>query len=293
MLAFSIALNLYLDGKLGDVLGKLREAEQKLTLRPAGPSRFVKSTPQETLAKHPDPPTNPGKVPSEEAAQSEAAEPEEYVYHMKTDPVHGPSRPDVRPPLSEERITAEDLHRLNALPAIKVESCLLKLRLMIGREVVIDSGWKSPTQLMKLESIKEFPYPTAFDAPQAIGRPWEGPALPPVIPTTPKAFEFRNTGWTLQLQAGAKGGMLLVNGVAENVAFESFTDAGGEYSMPISDKSGVLLSDNRRMQPMFTSRETPILIEILPGKTYLIALNSVDNTSVLEVSSQVDRNRGD
>ena len=87
--------------------------------------------------------------------------------------------------------------------------------------------------------------------------------------------------------------MLLVNGVAENVAFESFTDAGGEYSMPISDKSGVLLSDNRRMQPMFTSRETPILIEILPGKTYLIALNSVDNTSVLEVSSQVDRNRGD
>ena len=286
ILAFSIALNLYLDGRLAELRGKLREAEHQLALRPVGPARLVKFTPRETLAKHDNSVGNPEKIPSEQTPQTKVTETEEYVYHMKTDPVYGPFHADVRPPLSQERITAEDLERLNALPAIEAGDYLFKLRLLVGQEAVIDSGWIKATQPIKLESIKEFPYPTAFHPPQATGTSEDRPALPSVVPTTPKTFEFRNTGWTVQFQASATGGMLLINGVAENVAFESFTDAGGEYSMPIYDKSGVLLSDNRRMQPMFTSRETPVLIELLPGKTYRTKLNSADKSSILEITSQ-------
>ncbi|RYD35024.1 MAG: hypothetical protein EOP86_09575 [Verrucomicrobiaceae bacterium] len=82
----------------------------------------------------------------------------------------------------------------------------------------------------------------------------------------------------------AQGGLLLVRGRSQQTAFENFTAQPGETGKPIYDDSGTLLTDNKQLQPTFSTRETPFLFDMLPGKTYRLPLGTGDGGATLELT---------
>lgn len=207
-------------------------------------------------------------------------------YTTGTDPIYGPFRPSAVP-MAEGRTTVAELKRLEKLPPIELGDYVLKARLLNAKGGEISAAEVRGGQRSRMEFIKEFPYPTSFETP-AFEVPSFGPGSnePPisVTPSTPQEFEFKNTGWTIDLDMSAKGGLLVVKGRSEQAAFESFTAQPGETGQPIYDESGTLLTDNKQLQPSFTTREQPFLFDMLPGKTYRLPLSSGDGGTVLELT---------
>jgi len=135
-----------------------------------------------------------------------------------------------------------------------------------------------------IEIIREFRYPTTFTPPQvpSIGSTTTNiNAVVPVVvtPTTPQAFETRNTGVTLEVEpvVGADGATIDLNLVPQVVEFEGFINYGspinavGVNTMAgISVSSPVLLTENVINQPIFSTRKVTTSVQVADGQTVVI-----------------------
>ena len=154
-----------------------------------------------------------------------------------------------------------------------------------------------PGQKGRLETIREFPYPTRYVLPKLsaftpVPAPPGGGSFP-VTPTVPMEFKFRNIGWEAsQLTVRQDGAMLMVSGTFQETTFDGFIQNAGEAFSPIITKGRnalgmeeeVVLTDNKVLTPAFTQRETPFTVAALPGTTYRIRLNLKHPDAFLEIS---------
>ena len=146
-----------------------------------------------------------------------------------------------------------------------------------------------------IEIIREFKYPTEFDPPQIpqtniaggggggvlggalLGGGGGGNNAFPVTPTSPTAFETRNTGVTLEVEpvVGPDGYTIDLNLVPQVVEFEGFIN----YGSPIQTTStnpltGVtstqVLTENTINQPIFSTRKVTTSVSVFDGSTVVI-----------------------
>jgi general secretion pathway protein D len=150
--------------------------------------------------------------------------------------------------------------------------------LMTAPSIIVRTGQRS-----KIEVIREFPWPTEFDPPQipqtfgggggiggglgGLGGSQQGSSFP-VTPTTPNAFQFRNTGVTMEVEAtvGEDGYTIDLNVAPEVVEFEGFINYGSPIQTTginaLGQSEPVVLTENKILQPVFATRklQTQVLI---------------------------------
>ena len=141
-----------------------------------------------------------------------------------------------------------------------------------------------------IEIVREFRYPTQFQPPQipqtvgstsGIGA---GSAPIPITPTTPTAFETRNTGVTLEVEpvVGPDGITIDLNLVPQVVEFEGFINYGSPILAPptaITTALGVIpglaqqdrvLTPNVINQPIFSTRKVTTSVSVWDGQTVVL-----------------------
>ncbi len=143
-----------------------------------------------------------------------------------------------------------------------------------------------------IEIIREFRYPTEFDPPQIPqnfgnnGNNGGGggtalisvaPSSFPVTPTTPTAFETRNTGVTLEVEPviGPDGYTIDLNLVPQVVEFEGFINYGSPIQTtatnPITGISSTnVITPNVINQPIFSTRKVTTSVSIFDGQTVVL-----------------------
>jgi general secretion pathway protein D len=162
-----------------------------------------------------------------------------------------------------------------------------------------------------IEIVREFRYPTEFDPPQipqnfgATGSVALGATAPievfPVTPTTPTAFETRNTGVTLEVEptVGSDNYTIDLNLVPQVVEFEGFINYGSPISTinPASLGLGgvtgaitnapasVVLTPNTINQPIFSTRKVTTEVTVWDGQT--VVLGGLMEDDVQKVQDKV------
>lgn len=166
-------------------------------------------------------------------------------------------------------------------------------------------------QRATIEIIREFRYPTEFDPPQipqnfgnqngsggiTVVGGGTNPLVPqqqqsfPVTPTTPTAFETRNTGVTLEVEpvVGPDNYTIDLNLVPQVVEFEGFIN----YGSPIQTSSTNLLGQsvtniitpNVINQPIFSTRKVTTSVSIFDGQT--VVLGGLMREDVQKVEDKV------
>jgi general secretion pathway protein D len=143
-----------------------------------------------------------------------------------------------------------------------------------------------------IEIIREFKFPTEFEPPQ-IPQTFGGnfnnnPIIPgviggqqqnntfPVTPTTPTAFETRNTGVTLEVEpvVGPDGYTIDLNLVPQVVEFEGFINYGSPIQTTNTDLLGrpvvSVITPNVINQPIFSTRKVTTSVSVYDGNTVVI-----------------------
>jgi general secretion pathway protein D len=143
-----------------------------------------------------------------------------------------------------------------------------------------------------IEIVREFRFPTQFDPPHVPdirGGSSSGTgttvSLPVVGPTTPTAFETRNTGVTLEVEpvVGPDGVTIDLNLVPQVVEFEGFINYGspiktvnpallGVLNLPTSilGRESIVLTDNIINQPVFSTRKVTTSVSVWDGQTVVL-----------------------
>jgi len=150
-----------------------------------------------------------------------------------------------------------------------------------------------------IEIVREFRYPTQFQPPQipqtvnSFGTqsniPVVGNFTPvsnggtPVTPTTPTAFETRNTGVTLEVEpvVGPDGVTIDLNLVPQVVEFEGFVNYGSPILSPstsilntltggIVTSPASVITPNVINQPIFSSRKVTTSVSVYDGATVVL-----------------------
>ena len=149
-----------------------------------------------------------------------------------------------------------------------------------------------------IEIIREFKYPTEFDPPQIpqtniagggggggglglggalLGGGGGGNNAFPVTPTTPTAFETRNTGVTLEVEpvVGPDGYTIDLNLVPQVVEFEGFINYGSPILTTATNPltgitSTQVLTENTINQPIFSTRKVTTSVSVFDGSTVVI-----------------------
>lgn len=141
-----------------------------------------------------------------------------------------------------------------------------------------------------IEVIREFRYPTEFDPPQIpqnFGNTGGGVVIGggggsggggsfPVTPTTPTAFETRNTGVTLEVEpvVGPDGYTIDLNLVPQVVEFEGFINYGSPITSTTTDIFGIptvnVITPNVINQPIFSTRKVTTSVSIFDGQTVVL-----------------------
>jgi general secretion pathway protein D len=137
-----------------------------------------------------------------------------------------------------------------------------------------------------IEIVREFRYPTQFQPPQipqtvgATGVTTGGTTSVPITPTTPTAFETRNTGVTLEVEpvVGPDGVTIDLNLVPQVVEFEGFINYGSPILAPAAVNpitgtlltTGSVLTPNVINQPIFSSRKVTTSVSVWDGQTVVI-----------------------
>ena len=145
-----------------------------------------------------------------------------------------------------------------------------------------------------IEIVREFRYPTQFNPPQipqtvgATTGEAGGATSVPVTPTTPTAFETRNTGVTLEVEpvVGPDGVTIDLNLVPQVVEFEGFINYGSPILAPASAGSisigangvtmtvpataGSVITPNVINQPIFNSRKVTTSVSVWDGQTVVL-----------------------
>ena len=138
-----------------------------------------------------------------------------------------------------------------------------------------------------IEIVREFRYPTQFQPPQipqtfgsgnnpnvAVGSATGGTF--PVTPTTPTAFETRNTGVTLEVEpvVGPDGVTIDLNLVPQVVEFEGFINYGSPIRTSSVNVLGmaqtVELTPNIINQPIFSTRKVTTSVSVWDGQTVVL-----------------------
>ncbi|GHC44695.1 Amuc_1098 family type IV pilus outer membrane protein [Roseibacillus persicicus] len=150
-----------------------------------------------------------------------------------------------------------------------------------------------------IEIIREFIYPTEYEPPElpnqvgatgGIGG-GTGSGIFPVTPSTPTAFETRNTGVTLEIQPtiGANDYVIDLRFAPEIVEFEGFINYGSPITSPASDAFGnptnVTITENRIEMPVFASRRVNTGLTIYDGHT--VAVGGLMREDVQRVEDKV------
>ncbi len=143
-----------------------------------------------------------------------------------------------------------------------------------------------------IEIIREFIYPTEFSppqVPQTVTTNGGGGGFGfgstnisiPVTPTTPTAFETRNTGVTLEVEpvVGADGTTIDLNLLPQVVEFEGFINYGSPILSPSSPTllNGIILNaqptvltPNVINQPIFSTRKVTTSVSVWDGQTVML-----------------------
>jgi general secretion pathway protein D len=147
-----------------------------------------------------------------------------------------------------------------------------------------------------IEIVREFRYPTQFQPPQipqtvgSFSGQSTGTLIPvgnsgttPVTPTTPTAFETRNTGVTLEVEpvVGPDGVTIDLNLVPQVVEFEGFINYGSPILSPSSSilntlTGGIITSPasvitpNVINQPIFSTRKVTTSVSVYDGSTVVL-----------------------
>ena len=147
-----------------------------------------------------------------------------------------------------------------------------------------------------IEIVREFRYPTQFQPPQipqtvgSFSGQSSGTLIPvgnsgttPVTPTTPTAFETRNTGVTLEVEpvVGPDGVTIDLNLVPQVVEFEGFINYGSPILSPSSSilntlTGGIITSPasvitpNVINQPIFSTRKVTTSVSVYDGSTVVL-----------------------
>ncbi|MFN2476917.1 MAG: Amuc_1098 family type IV pilus outer membrane protein [Chthoniobacterales bacterium] len=149
-----------------------------------------------------------------------------------------------------------------------------------------------------IEIVREFRYPTQFQPPQipqTVGSvrtgdstvgdliPLGGTSTVPITPTTPTAFETRNTGVTLEVEpvVGPDGVTIDLNLVPQVVEFEGFINYGSPILSPstslFNSITGGLISTPQNVitpniinQPIFSTRKVTTSVSIWDGQTVVL-----------------------
>jgi len=140
-----------------------------------------------------------------------------------------------------------------------------------------------------IEIVREFRYPTQFTPPQVpnvSGGSGTTVVLPVVAPTTPTAFETRNTGVTLEVEpvVGPDGVTIDLNLVPQVVEFEGFINYGSPIlapnlnpiTDPLTGLMRLLTADERVLtqnvinQPIFSARKVTTSVSVWDGQTVVL-----------------------
>lgn len=162
-------------------------------------------------------------------------------------------------------------------------------------------------QRAKVEVIREFIYPTEYDPPEIpnqvgstgglIGPGGGSTAAIPVTPANPTAFETRNTGVTLEVDPvlGADEFTIDLSLSPEVVEFDGFINygtpifSGGTNFVGGVGGGGVfqptLLTSNRILMPVFSTRKVTTQVTIWDGQT--IAIGGLMREDVQDVEDKV------
>jgi general secretion pathway protein D len=171
-------------------------------------------------------------------------------------------------------------------------------------------------QRATIEIIREFRYPTEFDPPQIpqnfgnqngggggfaiIGGTGAGGLNPlagasqgsfPVTPTTPTAFETRNTGVTLEVEPviGPDNYTIDLNLVPQVVEFEGFINYGSPIQTTSTNALGQsitnIITPNVINQPIFAVRKVTTNVSVFDGQT--VVLGGLMREDVQKVEDKV------
>ena len=146
-----------------------------------------------------------------------------------------------------------------------------------------------------IEIVREFRYPTQFEPPQipqnfrggdssASFNPITGGITNgssssgtfPVTPTTPTAFETRNTGVTLEVEpvVGPDGVTIDLNLVPQVVEFEGFINYGSPIQTSSTNILGIttttVLTPNVINQQIFSTRKVTTSVSVWDGQTVVL-----------------------
>jgi general secretion pathway protein D len=141
-----------------------------------------------------------------------------------------------------------------------------------------------------IEIVREFRYPTQFQPPQipqtvgSTAGTAVGQVSIPVTPTTPTAFETRNTGVTLEVEpvVGPDGVTIDLNLVPQVVEFEGFINYGspilappspvtiGGVVIPALSQGDRVLTPNVINQPIFSARKVTTSVSVWDGQTVVL-----------------------
>ena len=159
-----------------------------------------------------------------------------------------------------------------------------------------------------IEIIREFKFPTEFDPPQIpqsvgstiidngiIGGGGGGLSSSggsfPVTPTTPTAFDVRNTGVTLEVEpvVGPDGYTIDLNLVPQVVEFEGFINYGSPIQTTSTNILGQtvvnVITPNVINQPIFSTRKVTTSVSIFDGNT--VVLGGLMREDVQKVEDKV------
>ena len=142
-----------------------------------------------------------------------------------------------------------------------------------------------------IEIVREFRYPTQFQPPQIpqtfrggdsfsqnplTGATSGSTGAFPVTPTTPTAFETRNTGVTLEVEpvVGPDDLTIDLNLVPQVVEFEGFINYGSPIQTVSTNLLGVaqttVLTPNIINQPIFSTRKVTTSVSVWDGQTVVL-----------------------
>jgi general secretion pathway protein D len=139
-----------------------------------------------------------------------------------------------------------------------------------------------------IEVIREFRYPTEFTPPQipqtfgnqgatVVGAIAVPASSFPVTPTTPTAFETRNTGVTLEVEpvVGPDGYTIDLNLVPQVVEFEGFINYGSPITSNVTNPiTGIsqrnVITPNVINQPIFSTRKITTSVSVFDGSTVVL-----------------------
>lgn len=160
-----------------------------------------------------------------------------------------------------------------------------------------------PGQNATIQIIREFIYPTEYEPPElpnqvgttggvgGLGGVGGGGGGFPVTPATPSAFDTKNTGVTLEVEAQIDGNDSIIDlrFTPQIIEFEGFINYGSPITSPASDALGnpvqIVITENRIEMPVFSVRTVQTGLNIYDG--YTVAVGGLMREDVQSVEDKV------